>query len=77
MAVVVLSGDWVFELEEGEKLVEGVKVTVAYKSGGRVGVVSEMSGDGWVWVRKFVRVDVSLTRTEVLSGIEVELGKVT
>lgn len=77
--MVVLSGNLVFELEEGEKLVEGVKVTVAYKSGERVVVVPEMNGDGWVGVRKAVRVDVSLTETEVLSGIEdvEELGKVT
>ena len=52
-------------------------MTVAYKPGERVVVVPEMSGDGWVLVGKFVRVDVSLARTEVLSGIEVELGKVT
>ena len=31
-------------------------MTVAYKPGERVVVVPEMSGDGWVWVGKFVRV---------------------
>lgn len=49
---------------------------VVYKFGERVVVVFEMSGDGWVWVGKFVRVDVLLVRIEVLFGIEVELGKV-
>lgn len=69
-----------FEWEKGVKLLEGVKVTVVYKSGAAVEVVAEMSGDGWDGVRKAVRVDVSTTEMEtVLSGIAdvVEPGKVT
>lgn len=80
LVVGALSGDWVFELEGGVKFIEGVKVTVVDKSGVAVEVVPEMSGDGWVGVRKAVRVDVSMTEMEtVLSGIEdvVEPGKVT
>lgn len=75
---VALSGDWV-ELEEGEKLVGGVKVTVVYNSGAMVIVVPGMSGDGWVGVGKVGRVDVSVTEVEVLSaiGYVVEPGKVT
>lgn len=75
---VVLSGGWV-ELEEGEKLVDGVKVAVVYKSGVTVIVVPGMSGDGWVGVGKIGRVGVSVTEAEVLSAIEyvVEPRKVT
>lgn len=75
---VVLSGGWV-ELEGGEKLVEGVSVTVVYNSGVTVVVVPGISGDGWVGVRKVGGVDVSVTEAEVLSAIEnvVEPRKVS
>lgn len=66
-------------MEEGAKLIKEVKVTVAFKSAVTAAVLPEMSGGGWVGVRKVVRVGVSVTETEELSSTEdvVELGKVT
>lgn len=80
LAADALSGDCVFEWEEGVKLSEGVKGTVVYESGIAVDVVPEKRGGGWVVVRKVVRADMSVTEREVvLSGREyvVEMGKVT